>query len=136
MISKKMKYAIKALVYIAQNSKENSSVKTNDIASKAIIPKKFLEQILLELKKNRIVNSRQGSMGGYYLMKKPNEITLAAIYRLCEGPIALVSCASLNYYEPCSDCVDEATCKIKFALIDIRQKTIANFESITIATLI
>jgi len=136
MISKKMKYAIKALVYIAQNSKENSSVKTNEIATNALIPKKFLEQILLELKKNRIVNSRQGSMGGYYLMKKPHDISLATIYRLCEGPIALVSCASLNYYEPCSDCVDEATCKIKFSLIEIRQKTIANFESITIETLI
>ena len=130
-----MKYAIKALVYIAQNSKSLESIRTMDIAVNARIPKKFLEQILLELKKNRIVNSKQGSMGGYYLLKKPKDISLATIYRLYEGPIALVSCASENFYEPCDDCPDEATCKLKFALTEIRKKTLINFERITIATL-
>lgn len=130
-----MKYAIKALVYIAQNSKNVESIRTIEIATNANIPKKFLEQILLELKNNRIVSSRQGRNGGYYLLKKPKDISLATIYRLYEGPIALVSCASEVFYEPCDDCLDEESCKLKFALKDIRKKTLVNFERITIATL-
>ena len=133
MISKKMKYALKALIYIAENNAEQ--VKTKDIAEHAGIPKKFLEQILLELKKGRIVSSKQGNAGGYYYLKKTNEVTLAEVYRIIDGPIALISCASKNFYEPCEDCKDEAACKIRLALARVREQSIAIMEETTISDL-
>lgn len=133
MISKKMKYALKALIYIAENDAEQ--VKTKDIAEQAKIPKKFLEQILLELKRGRIVSSRQGNTGGYYLLKKTTEVTLAEVYRLIDGPIALLACASKNFYEPCDDCPDEEDCKIRLALTKVREQTIAVMEQTKISDL-
>ena len=131
MISKKMKYALKALIFIAESTEEQ--VKTKDIAEKALIPKKFLEQILLELKKGHIINSRQGNAGGYYFVKKPAETTLAEVYRLIDGPIALLSCASINFYEPCGDCPDVDACNIRLALIRVRDQTLSVMEKMTIA---
>lgn len=133
MISKKMKYALKALIYIAE--KEGEQVKTKDIAEEAMIPKKFLEQILLELKKGRIINSRQGSSGGYYMLRNPKEISLSEIYRLIDGPIALAPCVSQNFYEPCDDCVNEATCKIRLTLAKVREQTLSVLEQTSIADL-
>ena len=133
MLTKKMKYALKALVYIAEHSERQ--VKTKDIADKALIPKKFLEQILLTLKHGRIIQSKQGIDGGYYFLKDPAKVTLAEVYRLIDGPIALVSCASLNFYEPCSDCPDENNCKIRHALIQVRDETLNILEKTSIADL-
>ncbi len=140
MISKKMKYALKALIYIANHQDLNLSmghgsefVKAHDIAEQAQIPKKFLEQILLDLKKGRIINSKQGNVGGYYFLKKPELVTLADIYRLIDGPIALVPCASKNFYEPCYDCSSEETCSIRHALIQVRDETLKVLEKKNIA---
>lgn len=133
MISKKMKYALKALIYIAESDADQ--VKTKDIAEYARIPKKFLEQILLELKRGHIINSKQGSVGGYYFLKKPQEVNLAEVYRLIDGPIALVSCVSKNFYEPCADCPDEAGCKIRLAMHRVREQTLGVMETITIVDL-
>lgn len=133
MISKKMKYALKALIYIAK--KENAFAKTSEIAENAKIPKKFLEQILIELKKGHILNSKQGNEGGYYFVKKPELVTLADVYRLIDGPIAMVACASKNFYEPCEDCPDEQSCSIRWALIQVRDETLKILESKNIAQL-
>jgi Rrf2 family protein len=133
MISKKMKYALKALIYIA--NAEEAYVKTGDIAENAQIPKKFLEQILLELKKGRIINSKQGNVGGFYFIKKPKDVTLADIYRLIDGQIALIPCASKNFYEACKDCPNEDTCSIRHALIEVRDGTLKVLESKNIAQL-
>ena len=133
MISKKMKYALKALIHIA--NAEETYVKTSDIAEKAQIPKKFLEQILLELKKGRIINSKQGNVGGFYFVKNPKDVTLADIYRLIDGPIALIPCVSKNFYEPCDDCPNEETCSIRHALIDVRDGTLKILETKNIAQL-
>lgn len=134
MISKKMKYALKALIYIAENDAEQ--VKTKDIAEQAGIPKKFLEQILLDLKRGRIVSSKQGNTGGYYYLKKTNEVSVAEVYRIIDGPIALIPCVSKNFYEPCEDCKDEAACKIRLTLSRVREQTIAVMEETTIADLV
>lgn len=134
MLSQKTKYALKALLYLAQQE-EGFIAKTMDIAEGATIPKKFLEQILLELKRGHFVSSKQGKMGGYYLIKSKNEITLADIHRLFDGAIALLPCASLNFYEPCSDCKTESDCLLRLGLIAIREKTLSAMESITIASL-
>ncbi len=128
-----MKYALKALIHIA--NAEEAYVKTGNIAEKAQIPKKFLEQILLELKKGRIINSKQGNVGGFYFVKEPKDITLADIYRLIDGPIALIPCVSKNFYEPCDDCINEDICSIRHALIEVRDGTLKILETINIAQL-
>jgi Rrf2 family protein len=134
MLSQKTKYALKALLYLAQQE-EGFIAKTMNIAEGANIPKKFLEQILLELKRGHFVSSKQGKFGGYYLIKSKNTITLADIHRLFDGAIALLPCASLNFYEPCLDCTTESECSLRLGLIVIREKTLAAMEGITIASL-
>ncbi len=94
---------------------------TRNIAQKENIPKKFLEQILLELKHARFVNSKQGVGGGYYLIKKPKDISVADVYRLFDGAIALVPCVSLNFYEKCDDCKNEKECLLHDEFIKIRE---------------
>ena len=122
MVSKRCKYALKAMVRLAR-SYNQGFLSTSVIAQDENIPKKFLEQILLELKRAKLVNSKQGTAGGYYLLKSPDDISLADIYRIFEGPIALTPCVSLNFYEPCDDCLDEATCYLRNELIIVREKT-------------
>jgi Rrf2 family protein len=135
MLSQKAKYALKALLYLAQQEETHVS-RTLEIADAASIPKKFLEQILLDLKRGHFVGSKQGKLGGYYLLKSKNEITLADIHRLFDGAIALLPCASLNFYERCSDCTDESTCALRHGLIVIREETLKAMQGITIASLI
>jgi Rrf2 family protein len=135
MLSHKAKYALKALLYLAKQD-ENVVSKTTDIAEAANIPKKFLEQILLDLKRGHFVGSKQGKFGGYYLLKHDNEITLADIHRLFDGAIALLPCASLNFYERCSDCTDESECLLRHGLMTIRDETLKAMQDITIASLV
>ncbi|WP_418262175.1 RrF2 family transcriptional regulator [Flavobacterium faecale] len=135
MLSHKAKYALKALLYLAKQD-QNVVSKTTDIAEAANIPKKFLEQILLDLKRGHFVGSKQGKFGGYYLLKHVNEITLADIHRLFDGAIALLPCASLNFYERCSDCTDESECLLRHGLITIRDETLNAMKGITIASLV
>ena len=135
MLSHKAKYALKALLYLAQQDANHIS-KTTDIAESANIPKKFLEQILLDLKRGHFVGSKQGKFGGYYLLKSRNEITLADIHRLFDGAIALLPCASLNFYEPCSDCISESECLLRHGLMTIRDETLKAMQGITIASLV
>ena len=135
MLSQKTKYALKALLYLAELDVDHIS-KTVEIAEAASIPKKFLEQILLDLKRGHFVGSKQGKFGGYYLLKSKNDITLADIHRLFDGAIALLPCASLNFYERCSDCVDESECLLRHGLITIREETLKAMQGITIASLI
>lgn len=135
MISQKTKYAIKALTYLAQQQK-GKSIKTSDISNQANIPKKFLEQILLDLKKASMVASRQGSAGGYYLNKHSGKINLADVHRLFDGAVALLPCASEKFYVPCKDCRDEKKCSLKWGLLKVREKTLKALESITIQSLV
>jgi Rrf2 family protein len=135
MLSHKAKYALKALLFLAQQDETHVS-KTIEIAESASIPKKFLEQILLDLKRGHFVGSKQGKFGGYYLLKSKNDITLADIHRLFDGAIALLPCASLNFYERCSDCADESECLLRHGLITIREETLKAMEGITIASLV
>lgn len=134
MLSHKTKYALKALLYLAEQDKDHIS-KTIEISEGANIPKKFLEQILLDLKRGHFVGSRQGKFGGYYLLKSKEDITLADIHRFFDGAIALLPCASLNFYEPCSDCKNESECLLRKGIIAIRDETLKAMESITIASL-
>jgi Rrf2 family protein len=135
MLSQKTKYALKALLYLAEQDADHIS-KTIEIAESASIPKKFLEQILLDLKRGHFVGSKQGKFGGYYLLKSGNDITLADIHRLFDGAIALLPCASLNFYEPCSDCKTESELSLRHRLMLIREETLKAMQGITIASLV
>jgi len=122
MMSKKCKYAIKALVELAKNA-EQGSMFTGDIAKNQNIPRKFLEQILTELKQGGFVGSKKGYGGGIHLKKTADKITVADVYRLFDGAIALVPCVAHNFYEKCDDCTDEKTCTLKREFAKIREQS-------------
>jgi len=134
LISQRTKYAIKALIYLAQQNK-GELVKTSVISRQGNIPKKFLEQILLDLKRASIVASQQGAAGGYYLNRDSKKINLADIHRLFDGAVALLPCASEKFYIPCKDCKNEKKCSLKWALLNVREKTLKALEDITIRSL-
>ena len=135
MLTKKTKYAVKALMALARN-KANTPMLISEIASKEQLPKKFLEAILLELKRGGFLGSKKGAGGGYYLMKKAEEIKLSAIIRVIDGPIALLPCVSLNFYERCDECVDEGYCGIRDVMKDVRDATLKILTETTIAGMI
>jgi Rrf2 family protein len=123
MLSKKCKYAIHALVYLAERYQQGP-VHIQEIAEKRSIPKKFLEAILLELRNAKILHSKKGKGGGYYLYQKPSEVNLMEIIRLMDGAIAMLPCVSLNYYEKCEECRNEKTCGIRDAFLKVRDETL------------
>ncbi|MGO1752642.1 MAG: RrF2 family transcriptional regulator [Psychroflexus sp.] len=123
MISKKTKYAINALVYLAKQD-NNNPIRISDISESQNIPQKFLEAILLDLKKAGILASKKGKGGGYYMLKAPKEINLAEVMRLFDGAIALLPCVTYNYYERCEECIDEETCGIRDVFYEVRNKTV------------
>lgn len=132
MLSKKTKYGLKALSYLAKQDK-NVPVLISDISESENISKKFLESILLTLKKSGILSSKKGKGGGYYLLKSPNEIKIATIIRLLEGPIAMLPCVSLNYYEKCDDCKSEERCSLNILMAEVRDSTLKILENKTLA---
>ena len=131
MISKKCKYAIKALLYLADNQADDRSIFSTEISEKEQIPHKFLETILRELRNFQLLQSKRGKTGGYRLLKKPSEIKLVDLMRMMDGPIALLPCVSLNYYAPCDEC-DEETCTIKPVFEQVRDQTLAVLGNTTI----
>jgi Rrf2 family protein len=133
MISKKTKYALHALIYLAEHATVDQPVAIHVIASKTHVSFKFLDSILRELKHAGITASKMGKDGGYYLLKHPEEIHLAEILRLLDGPIALLPCASHRYYESCKECENEEECKIRSSFLDIRAKTVQLLKDVTIA---
>ena len=112
MISKKTKYAIDALVFLAKQPK-GEAVPISKIADSEHIPRKFLEAILLDLRNAGMLSSKKGKLGGYYLHLPPNEINMASVMRLFDGAIALLPCVTHRYYEKCEECKDEAICGIR-----------------------
>lgn len=135
MLSKKSKYAIKALVHIAGNM-ESQPISVRTIAKEESIPLKFLESILAELKNARILKSTKGKFGGYSLNRPPGEIHMAEIMRLFDGPIALLPCVSENFYERCEECTDELTCGIRQVAMEIRKKTAAQLLGATLTNIL
>lgn len=113
---------------------DDSVVRIQQISKKQNIPKRFLEQILNDLKSARIVESKRGVSGGYRLRRRPEQITLAEIVRHIEGPLAPVSCVSEKYYEKCS-CPDESRCAIRSIMKQVRDDIVKVMESTTLANL-
>ncbi|HEX9448238.1 MAG TPA: Rrf2 family transcriptional regulator [Dongiaceae bacterium] len=120
MLSQKAKYAMRALLYLAQSEPEQP-ILIGDIAEQQQVPRKFLELILLELKRNGLVRSFRGKHGGYILARQPREIYFGHVIRLIDGPLAQLPCASKTAYRRCDDCQDEATCAIRKVLKQVRE---------------
>jgi len=135
MLSKKTKYAIKALMVLGRNyGKEPMQIVR--IADQERIPKKFLEQILLEMRNAGILYSKKGAGGGYSLNKAPEDIFLSQVMRLIDGPIALLPCVSLNFYRSCEECADEHACGIRDTFIEVRNAMLQILNDTSIAQLI
>lgn len=134
MLSKKTQYAFRALTHLALHFGKGP-VLISEISLQQKIPLKFLENILNELKKADMLESKKGKGGGYILKISPKKIHLATVIRLVNGPIALLPCASLNYYEKCADC-DEETCGTRKMMIIARDATLRVLEKKTLFDII
>lgn len=122
ILSKKTRYAIVALTRLAREYGKGP-LQIKEIAEDEKIPQSFLENILLELRKLGILGSKLGKSGGYFLLKKPEDVTLAEIIRHFEGTIALMYCVSEKAYQPCEFCKDESNCEIRKVFKEIRDTT-------------
>lgn len=110
----------------------DASVQIATIADTQRVPRKFLELILLDLKRAGFVQSVRGRTGGYRLAKAPAAISFGEVIRVLEGPLALVPCASVSAYAPCGDCVDEAACAIRRAMLIVREETARVLDGFTL----
>lgn len=134
MLSKKSQYAFKALSYLVEK-RDQGPVLISEISEHKKIPLKFLENILLQLKKAEILDSKKGKGGGYFFKEKPEEINLARIIRLVNGPIAMLPCVSINFYEKCENCTEEH-CGLHDVLVEVRDASLKILEKKSLLTLI
>lgn len=131
MLSQKSKYALKALMVLAQEH-GHGPVLISDIAARERIPRRFLELILLELKNRGVLQSRKGKGGGYLLSKPPGNISVGQVLRILEGPLAPLPCVSRTAYQRCEECVDERTCGVRILMKEVRDATAAILDSTTL----
>ena len=136
MISKKAKYALKALKVLAQEYESKKPLLISYIAEKENIPKKFLEAILLDLRNQGILQSQKGKGGGYLLRIPPSQISFSKVLRVIDGPIAPTLCVSLYFYGKCDDCADENTCTLRLVMEKWRDANLAVLDNTTLDELI
>lgn len=135
MLTVKAKYALRAMLDLAERA-GGGPVFIADIARRQDIPRRFLENILIELRNSGLVVSTRGKHGGYALARAPADISFAEIIRIADGPLALAPCASRTAYRRCDDCRDEATCAVRGVLVEVRDATAAILEQATLDMLI
>lgn len=137
MITQKMKYALKALIVLAdEKAEEGRALSIEEIAKRSGTPKRFLEQILLEIRNAGIVSSIRGRSGGYVLDKDPATVQLSELLRLIDGPMAPLPCLSRRHYARCEDCTDEETCRIRRVFAEVFWSYLVLIESLTLADLV
>ena len=134
MLSKKAQYALRAAAYLADRFGQGP-VQIAEIADAKKIPLKFLENILLELRKAGILESKKGKGGGYYLNETPSAVPLAKVIRTIDGPIAMLPCVSLYFYEKCTDC-EEDHCNLNRVFKETRDATLKVLEKRTLKDII
>ena len=132
MLSRKSKYGLRALLALAREA-GHGPILIAELASREAIPKKFLEAILLELKRHGVVQSQKGKGGGYFLQRAPADVTFGEVIRVLEGTLAMVPCASETAQTKCVECVDEQTCGVRLAMKDAREATARVFDHATLA---
>lgn len=131
MLTKKSQYAFKALSYLAKR-KDRGPILISEISEEKKIPIKFLENILLQLKKEGILDSKKGKGGGYFFKVSPENVKMAQIIRLIDGPISMLPCVSLYFYKRCDSC-DETHCGLHDAMVEVRDATLSILERKTLA---
>jgi Rrf2 family protein len=132
MLSQKAKYALRALLHLAE-APLGEAVLISEIATKHRIPKKFLEQILLDLKNHGVVQSWRGRSGGYALLKPATEISFGQVLRIIDGPLAPLPCLSRVAYRKCSDCEDESACALRRVFAVSHQATVSVLDRTMLA---
>lgn len=132
MLSQKAKYALKAMIALADQN-QGAILQAADIAERQNIPRKFLELILLELRKHGLVDSHRGKNGGYSLAQPADTVTFGQIIRIMDGPLAPIPCASLTGYRRCVDCQDEKACAIRRAMREVRDAAAGILDGLTLA---
>jgi Rrf2 family protein len=132
MISQKAKYALRALIVLTK-ARPGEATAISDIAATQKIPKKFLEQILLDLKRHGILTSRRGKEGGYLILRQPQEVTFGEVLRLIDGPLAPLPCLSKIAYRRCADCANEDNCEIRKVFAGVAAATREVLDSATLA---
>ena len=130
MISQRARYALRAVIAL---SRAGHSMRIADIAETQRIPRKFLEHILLDLKRDGVVASRRGKLGSYDLLLKPDQITFGRILRLIDGPIAPLPCLSKMAYRRCKDCDSESACEIRRVFAKLAESARELLDRTTIA---
>lgn len=138
MITQKMKYALKALLTLADaaSGPVPEALTIEEIARRPGTPKRFLEHILLEIRNAGIIASTRGRAGGYQLIKAPDQVSISELLRLIDGPIAPLACLSRRAYQRCEDCADEATCRIRQVFAEVFWSYLVLIESLTLADLL
>ncbi len=138
MITQKLKYALKALLVLADEAAmaQPQPLTIEAVAKRSGTPKRFLEHILLELRNAGLISSIRGRSGGYSLIKPPAEISISELLRLIDGPIAPLPCLSRRAYQRCEDCVDEESCRIRKVFADIFWSYLVLIESLTLADML
>ena len=137
MITQKMKYALKALLVLAdEKASDGRAIRIEEIARRAETPKRFLEHILLEIRNAGFIASIRGRNGGYQLIKDPAAIPLSELLRMIDGPIAPLTCLSRRAYQRCEDCADETTCRIRKVFAEVFWSYLLLIESLTLADLL
>jgi Rrf2 family protein len=134
MLSQKARYALHALIVLAEHGC-GEPLQIADIAKDARVPRKFLEQILLDLKKRGLVRSQRGRSGGYLIGKSARDISFADVIRVIDGPLALAPCVSVTAYRKCDECLDENTCAVRLAMKEVRDATSDILDNTTLASL-
>ena len=134
MITQKMKYALKALLVLADEAGRDTPepLTIEAIARRSGTPKRFLEHILLEIRNAGLIASIRGRSGGYSLIKKPSEISISELLRLIDGPIAPLPCLSRRAYQRCEDCADEASCRIRRIFAEVFWSYLLLIDSLTL----
>ncbi|MDZ4094546.1 MAG: Rrf2 family transcriptional regulator [Paracoccaceae bacterium] len=137
MITQKMKYALKALMTLAdERAGEGQSLRIEEIAKRSGTPKRFLEHILLEVRNAGIIASTRGRSGGYVLIKDPAAVSVSELLRMIDGPIAPLPCLSRRAYQRCEDCSDEEACRIRKVFAEVFWSYLVLIESLTLADLV
>jgi Rrf2 family protein len=135
MLSNKAKYGLKAMLYLAEHP-DSGPVGILEIAQDQNIPKKFLDAILLELRRNGLVHSRKGRGGGYVLSRPAAEISVGRIIRVLDGPLAPIGCASKTAYRPCTDCRDVKACQVRRLMQQVRDAMAGILDSTNLAEML
>ena len=135
MLSRKAKYGLRSLIHLAQK-RGQGPIQIREISEQLDIPRKFLEAILLELRNNGILQSRQGKEGGYYLERASDTISIGNIVRMLDGPLAIVPCVSQTAYARCNDCTEEHLCSIRWVMKEVRDASAKILDQTTLDQLV